>query len=134
VEEHGPGGSAVAELEALPAFPCSGCGACCMDVRHIPELVQYADPTTGRCSNLGPDDKTCMVYADRPLVCRVDDLGKLIRLTPRSWRWLNRQSCMLLHRQHHNGEELEPIGQQCLHGRPRATAPLPVPFLPLRDR
>jgi uncharacterized protein len=132
VEEHGQGGSELDELEALPSFPCSGCGSCCMDVKHIPELAQYAGPK-GRCTMLGPDDKTCTIYADRPLVCRVDDMGKLIRLTPRSWRTLNRNACQLLHVQVHHAP-LEPIGEECRHGHPKATVPQPLPFVPLRDR
>jgi hypothetical protein len=101
------------ELAGLPAFPCSGCGACCMDVRHVPELAEYVSGT-GRCSKLAPDNKTCTIYTDRPLVCRVDDLGRFIRLTPGSWRLLNRQSCGILHQQQHSAP-LEAVGETCRH-------------------
>ena len=101
------------DLAGLLSFPCSSCGACCMNVRHVPELAEYTSET-GRCSKLASDNKTCTIYDERPLVCRVDELGKFIRLSPGSWRLLNRQTCEILHRQQYDSP-LEPIGESCCH-------------------
>lgn len=128
MEEHGPGSrnreaseSRLTEddLAALPGFPCSGCGSCCRDVSHVPELAHQTNPV-GRCLMLSPlDDKTCLVYAERPLVCRVDDLGRLIRLTPASWRALNRNVCHVLHERVHQAP-LEKVGEVCRHRHPNS--------------
>lgn len=110
-------------------FMCSGCGACCMDVRHIPDLAPWAEES-GRCSKLGSDDKTCTIYADRPLICNVDAMGKQLRLTQESWYFVNRHGCEFLHRQLY-GAPLEPADEDCQHGKarlPRTTVPPDTAF------
>ena len=95
-----------------------------MDVRHIPELANYRNPA-GRCRMLHLDNRSCLIYAERPLVCNVDAMGKLIRLTPGSWRLVNRNSCHVLHEQQLQAP-LEAIGERCRHAHPETKA--------LRDR
>ena len=50
-------------------FPCTGCGACC---KRLPETSPMA-LADGRCRHLDLQTDRCSVYAQRPLVCRVDD-------------------------------------------------------------
>jgi len=117
-------------------FPCSGCGACCLNVKHIPDLAPWADES-GRCSKLGSDDKTCTIYADRPLVCDIGGIGKHLRLTREAWYFLNRRGCEYLHQLVH-AEPIEPAGSVCQHGKPTLprtpTAPRHEPFPSLLDR
>ncbi len=73
------------------AFPCTGCGACCRRVGAVldgfrtnpaqfPETERdalaafpYQANASGWCEQL--DGINCRVYDDRPLICRVDELG-----------------------------------------------------------
>lgn len=83
----------------MSAFPCSGCGACCLAVS--PLLPAKAD---GSCLNLGADRKTCTIYADRPDVCRVDKM-RPAGISENGWHALNLASCVAL-RQHYGIPEL----------------------------
>ena len=63
-------------------FLCSGCGACCRKVGVInkaklpfPNLPDRGD---GVCANLNKDN-SCSVYENRPLICKVKDLGKHLK-------------------------------------------------------
>lgn len=107
-----------------------------MNVAHIPDLVKYADGG-GRCSMLAQDDKTCTIYADRPLVCRIDEIGSHLRLTREAWHFVNRISCVMLHEKIHRAV-LEPVGSVCHHGKPTLprtpTAPRPDTFPSLLDQ
>ena len=53
-------------------FPCTTCGQCCKNV-HLSELTNYLNRSDGTCRHF--DDKTnlCLIYEDRPLICRVED-------------------------------------------------------------
>lgn len=53
-------------------FPCTACGQCCKNV-HLSELTNYLNRSDGTCRHF--DDKTnlCLIYEDRPLICRVED-------------------------------------------------------------
>jgi len=78
----------------VSAFPCTGCGACCLSVAGL--LPAKAD---GSCVNLAADRKTCTIYETRPLICRVDAM-KPKELTTPEWHELNRLACIRL-RAHH---------------------------------
>lgn len=54
------------------SFPCTACGACC---RHVAEshLTQWLDRGDGGCRHLEDATGLCLVYAQRPLMCRVDE-------------------------------------------------------------
>lgn len=89
-------------------FPCTGCGACCrkvgLMVSHA-RAVEYEDGTIGRLVQGFPFqynedgacemlvDGKCSVYKDRPLICRVDDLGVKLRLNQVEWYKENIESC-----------------------------------------
>lgn len=54
-------------------FDCDICGECCrhLDIlAHIPDIAQL-DRGDGICRHLSGD--RCSIYADRPLLCRVDE-------------------------------------------------------------
>ena len=52
-------------------FRCDCCGECCRHISGIEELREYCLPS-GVCKNL--KNNRCIIYDNRPLVCRVDDM------------------------------------------------------------
>lgn len=52
-------------------FPCNGCGKCCRRVGGSTETA-WLDRGNGTCRHLGETDNRCTIYAQRPLVCRVE--------------------------------------------------------------
>lgn len=57
---------------AREAFPCNGCGKCCRRVDQSTE-TDWLDRGDGVCRHFSDDSKQCLIYAQRPLVCRVED-------------------------------------------------------------
>jgi Fe-S-cluster containining protein len=53
-------------------FHCTQCGECCRHVDNS-ELTSHLDRGDGLCRYLDRDERTCTIYGDRPLVCRVDE-------------------------------------------------------------
>lgn len=53
-------------------FPCSQCGACCRKVgnSHLTRLLDRGD---GVCRHLDTKTELCLIYEDRPSICRVDE-------------------------------------------------------------
>lgn len=85
------------------SFPCTGCGCCCKIINVLHEAAQafkdkvdvsfpYKWDETGRCEKLGDDNK-CMVYDNRPLICKVDEIGELFGLTTEENHQLTAKSC-----------------------------------------
>jgi len=54
-----------------PAFPCNQCGLCCQHIEGI-EALHHLDNGHGRCIHL--QDGRCVIYMNRPEVCRVDEM------------------------------------------------------------
>jgi len=52
-------------------FLCSSCGACCLEASKF----GLPDRGDGACGHLGENNE-CLVYEDRPDICRVDNLYK----------------------------------------------------------
>lgn len=88
------------------AFPCTGCGGCCRIVgkmlssaeeqenpvlRHAIDSFPYSTNADGICEKLV--DNRCSVYAERPLLCKVDLLGELLNIDKSNWYAVNAQSC-----------------------------------------
>ena len=78
-------------------FLCSGCGACCRRIGEINKAQlsfgKLPDRGDGVCANLNKDN-SCSVYENRPLICRVKDLGKAQGYTDlKQWYILNTKSC-----------------------------------------
>lgn len=98
----------------MTPFPCRGCGACCLHAGSVPELEALARPD-GSCLLLEEDGRTCSVYENRPLICRVDELGESLQLVDReTWRDENVRGCERLHLRVY-GEPLEKEGERCEH-------------------
>lgn len=79
----------------MSKFLCSGCGACCMMVGANNLMPDRGD---GACEYLEKDNKTCSIYEDRPLLCRVDDLFERMKeyqpsLNQRAWNMYNTEAC-----------------------------------------
>lgn len=100
------------QMQMDKPFPCTQCGACCRDISAAPELKDFA-LADGRCRHLEADNKTCAIYEDRPLLCRVDDLGRALRLGS-TWRGLMLISCQALHEKFY-GTQQETFPEVCQH-------------------
>lgn len=90
-------------------FPCTGCGACCRKVGVMVDRVrqeeQYPEGTIGRLVQDFPFnysesgscemliDGKCSIYSERPLICRVDELGFKLGLNQIEWYKENVESC-----------------------------------------
>lgn len=89
-------------------FPCTGCGGCCRRVGLMVDVIrkdEYPEGTLGRlvqdfpfeydtngkCEKL--IDNKCSIYEDRPLICRVEDLGIKLGLNQSEWYQENISSC-----------------------------------------
>ncbi|MCK8828088.1 YkgJ family cysteine cluster protein [Natroniella acetigena] len=52
-------------------FSCKKCGSCCRTISDIEELEEY-DLGDGSCKYL--KNNICLIYNERPEVCRVDKI------------------------------------------------------------
>ena len=84
-------------------FPCTGCGCCCKRVdKGVANIRQLTDDPifdfpyqwdeVGKCEKLGDDNK-CVIYEERPLVCRIDDLMKVVGLNKEEYYRLTANAC-----------------------------------------
>ena len=53
-------------------FPCEKCGSCCRHVGQTPLGKPLAMPN-GVCRYFNEENKLCMIYKDRPIICNVDE-------------------------------------------------------------
>jgi Fe-S-cluster containining protein len=58
-------------LKFNPSFQCTCCGACCRSVAQS-SLTAWLDDGDGVCRNLDRKTELCLIYEERPDVCRVD--------------------------------------------------------------
>lgn len=56
-------------------FPCNNCGKCCRKVNMSEETI-YLDRGDGICKNFDEKTNLCLIYRQRPLICRVEDYYK----------------------------------------------------------
>lgn len=56
-------------------FPCTQCGACCRHV-DLSELTAYLNRGDGVCRHYDINTRLCLIYEQRPDVCRVDTYYK----------------------------------------------------------
>lgn len=56
----------------MTAFPCNRCGACCRHV-HLAKETLFLNRGDGCCQHYDDNSKQCLIYADRPSICRVDE-------------------------------------------------------------
>ena len=52
-------------------FPCTGCGLCCQNIATIEELKEF-DLGNGVCKYFDSITHGCLIYNNRPQICRVD--------------------------------------------------------------
>lgn len=57
-------------------FPCTQCGECCKRVGGS-EATRFLDRGDGVCRHYQEGAHLCAIYAERPLVCRIDDAFEL---------------------------------------------------------
>ncbi len=87
-------------------FPCTSCNACCSHVdkaiqnaknsnhpvwKESGESFPYEYDSNGKCEKL--IDGKCSVYEERPLLCNVNKLGKLLGFDLNLWHYMIAQSC-----------------------------------------
>lgn len=80
------------------SFACTKCGACCKSIAKIAELKEF-DKGDGVCSWLNLDTNECQIYAQRPVVCRVDEMFERYFssiYSKRKFYALNAKACNLL--------------------------------------
>ena len=53
-------------------FRCDKCGLCCQSLAGV-ELYADLDRGDGTCKFFDEGSCLCMIYQDRPLLCRVDE-------------------------------------------------------------
>ncbi|MGO2300854.1 YkgJ family cysteine cluster protein [Psychrobacter sp. AOP7-D1-15] len=63
------------QLKEITPFPCTSCGKCCRRV-NLSDLTSYLDRGDGTCHHFNEASNLCDIYADRPLICRVEDYYK----------------------------------------------------------
>ncbi|WP_104708369.1 YkgJ family cysteine cluster protein [Helicobacter ailurogastricus] len=54
-------------------FPCTICGACCRNISGVKELAPF-DLGNGVCRHLDTATQKCLIYDNRPQICRVDKM------------------------------------------------------------
>ncbi|CCF81870.1 hypothetical protein HBZS_123210 [Helicobacter bizzozeronii CCUG 35545] len=54
-------------------FPCTICGACCRSIKGVKELAPF-DLGNGVCRHLDLQTQRCLIYENRPQICRVDTM------------------------------------------------------------
>ena len=55
----------------LSPFPFTACGKCCQNVDKS-EQTKFLDRGDGTCYHFDENTKLCLIYENRPLVCRVE--------------------------------------------------------------
>ena len=89
-------------------FPCIQCGLCCMNL-HESELYADLDRGDGVCRHYDVQKKNCLIYDERPLKCRIDDMYDAYfsrQMTKEEYYKLNREACNALIKQNKQKEGL----------------------------
>lgn len=58
--------------EKLIPFPCNACGKCCRKV-FLSDETAYLDRGDGVCRHFNEETNLCLIYHQRPLICRVEE-------------------------------------------------------------
>lgn len=79
-------------------FPCTKCGACCRRAKIvIDELAKngiefpYKARANGECEML--EDNKCKVYENRPDVCKLDVMAKILHMKKETYYKLTAIEC-----------------------------------------
>jgi Fe-S-cluster containining protein len=104
-------------------FPCTGCGQCCRQLGEILEaaatsgdesfvllarVFPYTPRPDGSCPML--INNQCAVYAERPILCNLERLQRIMEIPDEVWFQLNAASCNKLIRDAGLSEELLVLG------------------------
>ena len=89
------------------SFPCTSCGACCRHVDRLGDAFPFSN-TDGVCEKFGPDNR-CTIYADRPLICRIDDGAVALGVPIKLWHRLTADACVQLQAEENLPEIFRPI-------------------------
>lgn len=80
------------------AFVCLRCGCCCRALK-LNAVYHELDRGDGVCRHLDEEKNECLIYAERPLVCRVDKAYSAFfsaQLTVQAYYDLNYAECRAL--------------------------------------
>jgi Fe-S-cluster containining protein len=87
-------------------FPCTGCGQCCRQLDQILaglsqvqnealqfllEKFPYVPNPDGSCPMLR--DGGCAIYNDRPMLCNLETIQRVLDVPDQVWFQLNAASC-----------------------------------------
>lgn len=76
-------------------FPCTNCGLCCQNISLVKELKEF-DLGNGVCKYYDEVSKNCLIYNERPDICKVDKMYDLIyhkEFSRKKFYKLNAQVC-----------------------------------------
>lgn len=79
-------------------FPCTKCGACCKNIAGIKELESY-DLGNGVCKHLDTQSNECKIYANRPMICRIETMYEKVyfrQYSKEEFYALNIEACKVL--------------------------------------
>lgn len=78
-------------------FPCTACGECC---RRISQNEQTADLDRGdgTCRYFDDETRLCRIYAERPLICRVEDYYRTYLSEQMDWDQFVRINLEICHK------------------------------------
>ena len=65
--------SHIARAGMTRRFHCDRCGACCLQLSRFGDLYAFLDDGSGVCRHYDREKRACTIYAQRPLLCRVED-------------------------------------------------------------
>ena len=68
----------------MQPFPCTRCGSCCQYV-HLSDETRFLDRGDGTCRHYDASSRSCAVYSERPLICRVDRMYALRYADQYTW-------------------------------------------------
>lgn len=88
----------------MSGFPCTGCGACCKRVGLVVSILSKLDPDDPNyfpygtkedgmtCEKLGEGNR-CEVYEDRPTVCNIGKMQKIMGYNKKRYFKSNAEQC-----------------------------------------
>lgn len=85
----------------MNVFPCTQCGLCCQRVNLSLE-TRFLDRGDGICRHYDATSKGCIIYVERPDICRVDRQYLLTYSDHYTWNEfvaINISACSLLQMQ-----------------------------------
>ena len=90
----------------MKEFPCTKCGLCCKQLgsvlsnpQNLPTVFQdllsffpYIPNEDGSCPKLDSDNN-CSVYNNRPIICNINLMGRLLNQNNSQWYSIQAQNC-----------------------------------------